>query len=449
MNRKRRFKPPMCAGRSRRGNEADFAPTGLAAPIPGRKPSDHQGIRLLRSAATGAASSTAEFRISVQTLTRRGGFDGSSRMHLGASDRLLLVSLLFIGGLQSLLSAPIRRDGAYHVSPGDDLQEAVDLAARDPNARTVIVHAGTYSPKNPGQALVFLNRAHDGVHLLGEGRPILTAANPVLATTDPKSAPAVVNHVIYLGDGLSSNTVVQGLRLTGANHFITTTGLQSLEPDQSIRKGRFFFGDGGAIKIYHRSFPTLRDLVIEDNNASPCAGGISIQHEGATNGMVRIERCIFRNNHAEVTGAALDLLWGSSAWVSECLFEGNVSNTGPGEGENPFNNNGVVTVFPRSRIVMQDCTFSNNRNGVDDQSGLGTYERCVFRSNTRDGGFTPQPRFELDLPKGGRFSDCVLDGPVMDPTGSLSRGTNHIIDAGAPFPAGVRAGYPATGHAPK
>lgn len=380
--------------------------------------------------------------ISAPALTRQGIFEGSSRMHPGAYHRLLLASLLFLAGLGSLRSAPVRRDGAYHVSPGDDLQEAVNLAAQDADARTVIVHAGTYAPGKPGQALVFLNRAHDGVHLLGEGRPILTAANPALATAGQKSAPAVVNHVIYLGDGLSSNTVVQGFKLTGANHFVTTVGLQSLEPDQSLRKGRFYFGDGGAIKIYHRSFPTLRDLVIEDNNASPCAGGVSIQHEGATNGMVRIERCIFRNNHAEVTGAALDLLWGSSASVSECLFEGNVSNTGPGEGENPFNNSGVITVFPRSRLLMQDCTVIHNRNGVDDQSGLGTYERCVFRSNTRDGGFTVQTRFELDLPKGGRFSDCVLDDPVKDPMGALSRGSNYILHAGDPFPAGVRAGYP-------
>ena len=429
----------MNAVRSRRGNEADFAPTRVAAPMvlrggfwrPGDPPSHGGG-----------------YRISAPTLTRRGSLDGSCRMHLGASDRLLLVIFLFIAGLPSLHSAAVRREGAYHVVPGDDIQEAVNLAAQDPNARTVIVHAGTYAPRRPGQALVFLNRAHDGVRLVGEGRPILTAANPSLATSGEKSAPAVVNHVIYLGDGLSSNTVVQGFKLTGANHFVTMAGLQSLEPDQSIRKGRFFFGDGGAIKIYHRSFPTLRDLVIEDNNASPCAGGISIQHEGATNGVVRIERCLFRNNHAEVTGAALDLLWGSSAWVSECLFEGNVSNTGPGEGENPFNNNGVITVFPRSRLRMQDCTVTHNRNGVDDQSGLGSYERCVFRSNTRDGGFTPQTRFELDVPKGGRFSDCVLDGPVMDPTGSLSRGSNHVIDAGAPLPAGVRAGYPVSGHSP-
>lgn len=381
-----------------------------------------------------------EFEAPSVGLTHRGDFMEGSHMRSRIQAVVAWALLWMSSGVFCLLPAPIRRDGAIHVSPGDDLQTAVDLAAQDPSARTVILHAGTYAPSKRGQALVFLNRRHDGVRLIGEGLPTLTAANPALALPGQVAPAAVVNHVIYLGDGLSSNTVVQGLRLTGANHFVTTADLDSLEPDRSFRKGRFFYGDGGAIKVYHRSFPVLRDLVIEDNVASPCAGGISIQHEGATNDVVRIEHCVFRNNRAEVTGAALDLLWGSTAWVSDCLFERNVSNTGPGEGENPFNNNGVVTVFPRSRIVMQDCTLTGNRNGIDDQSGLGVYERCVLRANTRDGGYTPQARFELDLPRGARVNGCVIDGLVKDPAGSLSRGTNHVVDRGTPLPEYLKAG---------
>jgi hypothetical protein len=336
------------------------------------------------------------------------------------------------------------RDGAYHAFPGDSLQEAVNRAADDPTHKRVMVHAGTYAPSRSSQALVFLNRHHEGVQLIGLGHPTLTAANAAISDPAKGSSPAVVNHVLYLGDGLSTNTVVEGFRLTGANHFVTTADTFLLEPDQTVRKGRFYFGDGGAIKVYHRSYPVLRDLEIFDNFASPCAGGISIQHEGATNGVVHIENCIFRNNRAEVTGAALDLLWGSSARVVNCLFEGNISNTGPGEGENPFNNNGAITVFPRSRLILERCTLTGNRNGVDDQSGLGQYLRCMFRGNTRDGGFTPQPRYELDLPKGGVVQDCIIQGSVRDPLSVLDRSKNRIADSAEPRFENAGVGYQPT-----
>lgn len=312
------------------------------------------------------------------------------------------------------------QDGAYQVFPGDDLQSAVDQAAANPTIKTVRVHPGVYAPRRRSQSLIYLNRRHDGIHLEGIQRPTLTAANAHVADPKSRSFPSVVNHVLYLGDGLSSNTIIQHFKLTGANHFVTTGESLRIEPDQEIRKGRFYFGDGGSIKIYHRSYPVLRDLEIVDNYASPCAGGVSIQHEGATNGVVCIEDCVFRNNRAEVTGAALDLLWGSSAQVVNCLFEGNVSNTGPGEGENPFNNNGAITVFPRSRILMERCTLTGNRNGVDDAGGLSEYIRCIFRGNTMDGGFTPQPRYELDITHGATVHQCLFEGTLRDPMKSVN-----------------------------
>lgn len=331
--------------------------------------------------------------------------------------------------LLGLLAGPsqaheLKPDG-YHVHPGDNLQEIADLAAANPTNKNLFLHPGTYRPQSPRQALLALNRAHDGIHLSGIGRPTLTAANPELAIPGSPSTPAIVNHILYLGDGLSTNTVIEHLQLTGANHFVTQNGTDRIEPDRTFRKGRFYFGDGGAVKIYHRSYPTLRDLEITDNYASPCAGGISIQHEGATNQFVLIQNCIFRNNRAEVTGAALDLLWGSQARVVNCLFTGNISNTGPGEGENPFDNNGVITVFPRSRLVLDHCTLTGNRNGIDDQGGLSEFSHCIFVRNQRPGGTTLKPRYELDLQKGARVIQCIIAGPCLDPTRATEQPGNH------------------------
>lgn len=69
------------------------------------------------------------------------------------------------------------QDGAYQVFPGDDLQSAVDQAAANPTIKTVRVHPGVYAPRRRSQALIFLNRRHDGIHLQGIQRPTLMAAN--------------------------------------------------------------------------------------------------------------------------------------------------------------------------------------------------------------------------------------------------------------------------------
>lgn len=370
---------------------------------------------------------------------------------LQPASRLACLLLLGIGCLSSRLAAFELREDGYHAFPRDHLQRVLDAAAANPTNKVVQVHPGTYRPEKHRRALIHLNRRHDGIQLRGLGRPTLTAANGDVAMQSAPSFPAVVNHVIYLGDGLSTNTVIEGFRLTGANHFVLPPGRDEVEPDQTHPKGRFYFGDGGAIKIYHRSYPVLRDLEIVDNYASPCAGGVSIQHEGANRQAVLIENCIFRNNRAEVTGAALDLLWGSSARVVNCLFTGNISNTGPGEGENPFNNNGAVTVFPRSRIVVERSTFAGNRNGVDDQSGLGTYAGCIFTGNTLAGGEAGLSRFELDLQKGGTVTRCVLNGHVLDPEKAVQTTDNFLNPDGFRLDDGfvpVAAEFQAFGYRP-
>jgi hypothetical protein len=319
------------------------------------------------------------------------------------------------------------KNGVYEVFESDDIQEALDSAATNTASKIVLVHEGTYAPRRHDEALVYLNRRHDGICLRGIGKVTLTGANPEIADRLSATYPAVVNHVLYLGDGLSSNTVIEHFRLTGANHFVTNSLQHLIEPDNTLPKGRFYFGDGGAVKIYRRSYPVLRDLEIVDNYASPCAGGISIQHEGAGAGVVRIENCVFRNNRAEVTGGALDLLWGSSAYVRNCLFVANLSNMGPGEGVNPFTNNGVLTVFPRSKCIMELCTFTGNRNGVDDMSGLSEYRRSIFFANVLEGGTEGQQRFELDLQRGGIVQDCVIGGRTRDPQGVIAI-TNNVLN---------------------
>lgn len=342
----------------------------------------------------------------------------------------VLAALLVI----SAHALELKRDG-YHVFPGDSIQEALDLAAKNRSNKTVIVHAGTYRPSAKRQALIWMNRAHDGVQLKAEGSVTLTAANEQLAAKGSRSFPAVVNHVVYLGDGLGTNTLVRGFKLTGANGYVTDKFLAQIEPDTSIPKNSFFLTDGGAIKVFGRSYPVLDSLVVENNYTSPCGGGISVQHQGHNTNAVEIRNCVFRGNRAQVTGGAVDLLEGSAARLINCLFVENASNLGADvvakrSGEPPFVNSGVLTIFTNSIAEVRHCTFVGNRNAVDDMAAGNIYLHSIFVRNTLQLGL-PAERYDLHLAARASVRGCFFDGRSLAPAGAVS-GEANVLDAPDP-----------------
>lgn len=324
----------------------------------------------------------------------------------------------------------LAEDG-YHVRPGENIQDAINLAADNLTNKVVKVHAGVYRPVAMRQAMIWFNRKHDGVKVIAMGDVTLTAANPKLSRPSSRSFPAVVNHVVYFGDGISSNTLLKGFRITGANGYVTDKLLKLIEPDESIPKNMFFFTDGGGIKVFGRSYPTIEDVEVVDNFTSPCGAGVSVQHQGHNGRWVIFRNCVFRKNRTQVTGAAVDLLEGSAAKLINCLFVGNVSNTGVDvvaqrSGEAPFKNNGVVTIFYNSKALVQSCTFTGNRNGVDDMAGQSEFYDSIFYKNDRDGGMVPAERFELDLAKGGKVERCFINGEILDPVGAVDSFKNKM-----------------------
>src|SRR5881392_3765786 len=106
------------------------------------------------------------------------------------------------------LGIALSEDG-YHVFPGDNIQEALQQAAENRTNKVVKVHAGEYRPNSKRQALIWFNKMHDGIRLEAVGTVTLTAANPQISTPQAPGYPAVVNHVVYFGDGISSNTVLK------------------------------------------------------------------------------------------------------------------------------------------------------------------------------------------------------------------------------------------------
>ena len=323
-------------------------------------------------------------------------------------------------------------DRAFHVHPGSNIQDALEAAARHPDHKTVYVHAGTYRPAVPGQALIWFNSRHDGITMEAVGEVVLTAANPGVG--DPRSAsyPAVVNHVVYFGDGVSRNTIFRGFKVTGARHFTTGTGERSPIESNEIRKTTFFYVDGGGIKVYARSYPTIEHVDVFDNYTSPCGGGVSVEHLGAgSSESVHFRHCTFRNNRTQITGAAIDLLHGSRATIENCLFVGNVANTGVdyvgmlgGAEYHAQHGSGALTVFAGSRAAVSRCTFSGNWNGVDDEGTGSTYVDSIFWKNNRPGGISPGRRYELDILDAAGVRGSFVHGDVDDLRDTVDRTAN-------------------------
>jgi hypothetical protein len=320
---------------------------------------------------------------------------------------------------------------AYRVYPDAQIQDALERAAKDPVNKTVFVHAGTYRPSTPGQALVWFNRRHDGIRLEAVGEVTLTAANPAIADRRAPSFPAVVNHVVYFGDGVSNRTVLRGFRITGANNFASGSGQRSPIESDDVRKTLYFYADGGGIKIYARSYPVIEYVEVVNNYASPCAGGVSVEHLGSMPEPAMFRNCIFRENRTQVTGAALDVLHGSWAAVENCLFVGNLANMGvdyvgmlSGGEIHPEHGSGALTVFQGSRATVSRSTFTGNWNGVDDIGVGSSYVDCIFWQNTLTGGISPGGRYELDVTDASGVRGTFIRGNINDRQGAINRATN-------------------------
>jgi hypothetical protein len=325
------------------------------------------------------------------------------------------------------------RTTGHQVHPGGNIQDALEAAAKDPGNKRVIVHTGTYRPKAKGQALIWFNARHDGITLEADGDVILTAANPDVADRQAPSYPAVVNHVVYFGDGISRKTVMRGFKITGANNFTTGSGDRSPIESDDVRKTPFFFADGGGIKIYARSYPTLEQVEVFGNYTSPCGGGVSVEHLDQVQDAVLFRDCIFRNNRTQITGSAVDVLHGSRATLENCLFTGNVANLGvdyvgmlSGGEYHAEHGSGALTVFARSRVSVTRCTFTGNWNGVDDDGTGSTYVDSIFWKNTLAGGISAGARYEIDIVDGAGVRGSFVHGDINDLRQTIDAKANRL-----------------------
>lgn len=147
---------------------------------------------------------------------------------------------------------------------------------------------------------------------------------------------------------------------------------------------------------------------------------------------------MFENNHCPATGAAIDVLQGSFAIIENCLFVGNIANTGMdriarefGLTYNHRHGSGALTVFPESKTIVKRCTFTGNWNGVDDRGSGNIYADNIFWMNTARDGSRPGAAYEIDILDARNVTRCFLKGHIADLRGTLNRADN-VLEAADP-----------------
>ena len=333
--------------------------------------------------------------------------------------------------------------GPFHVYPGDDIQAALDQAAQASGDRRVIIHEGLYGPTVRGFAFVSLTAPHEGIHVVADGDVTLTA-RPII---DGEAGPsATVNHVLYCGDGLTNKTVIEGLRLTGTDGFVCEERIPKEsygERTPDLKKGLFFFLDGGGLKLFGKSAPVFENVTFVDNLTSLCGGGANVDQQGFNDEPIRFTNCLFLGNRCPGTGAAIDILEGTNVVVDNCLFVSNISNFGMdnllakfGLSYNFEHGSGAITVFANAKLKLSKSTFVDNWNGLDDRGENNVIEKCVFWNNDKWDKSRPKEPYELDISDARGVRDCIIHGLKNDLQGTIDAAKNRMNPPAPQFDEG-------------
>ena len=92
----------------------------------------------------------------------------------------------------------------------------------------------------------------------------------------------------------------------------------------------------------------------------------------------------------------------------------------------PQHGSGALTLFPKSQVIVRRCTFTGNRNAVDDSNQGNRYEDSIFWMNNAAGGWPKGSRYELDLASGVGVSGCFIGGDMGDLRAVIDKDQNVV-----------------------
>lgn len=324
--------------------------------------------------------------------------------------------------------------GPVVVSPGEDLQHALDQAMATVS-RKLVLKPGVYQSPTQQFCLLALTARHDGVTVEGMDGAILSGQSLFKPDT------ASVSHVLYCGNGVSSATTIRNLTITGAKGLATRTNIPKEDfgdRAQQLQQGLFFVMDGGAAKMFGECSPVFQNIEFIDNETALCGGAVSIEQQGFRNQPVTFQNCRFLRNRCPATGSAVDVLQNSSVKLDNCLFVDNIANYGMTEIKRKFqleynsqHGCGALTVFPGATAVVTRCTFHQNWNAVDDKGTGSRYKNTIFADNDASDGSRDGHPYEMDIINANGVTGCLFYADHPDLQGNIS-GESNRLDAPDP-----------------
>ena len=309
-----------------------------------------------------------------------------------------------------LVSPSTKARPAITSIPRASIQDALEAAARDPVNKTVFVHAGTYRPPARGQALIWFNARHDGITLEAVGDVDPHRRQPRDRRSPARPAiPAVVNHVVYFGDGVSRKTVLRGFKITGAeqlHHRLRREVADRIRrhPQDAVLLHRRRRHQGLRARPIRRSSTSRSSATTPARAAAACRSSTSGSRRSRCSSATASSATTARRRPA----SAFDLLHGSRATLENCLFVGNVANLG-------VDYVGLLArrrVPPRARLRRHDGVrrARRRRSAAARSPATGTAwttpapaAPTSTRSSGRTrspGGISPGARYELDITDG-------------------------------------------------
>ena len=259
---------------------------------------------------------------------------------------------------------------------------------------TVLVAPGTYTNCDTGSCAGVVADMFDGLALVSEGGPDVTRLE--LHPNDTPSSLVVDARFIGVGGAL-----IEGFEIT--SYVPASRGLVAFDSENVTVRGCRFIDiasdrnsaagigqNGGSIEVIDCEF--IRCTAVDIGGGMHAIGtftsktvvrGCLFEECGPTamlasgGGDVEVTGSVFRNNFGGVNAGGLSLSQNESAYVSDCWFEGNVSNLGAG---------GLVVAGPvdGEQAVVEHCTFVRNQTsgsggGGQARSQLAAQELDVHR----------------------------------------------------------------------